>query len=233
MELRMLACICAILVLMPIATANATANTGSDISDVSREVICTKDGCQVVLRGYAVGEIDIVEVFTGNYTLAEWKCSATAKAEVYENLVEFKVKARGKFTVTYLLKSRTKQVEPEFFGAYSLNSLNGKSFLIYSKTKTTSKSDENFVKTDVKNKIIEEVLAYTQISDPVEKEIIRQDIIRLILLYSSNPDWLSYTTITIHFHYPEGWKAGDPLPQKDIDAIQKAKDLNAKYVRTL
>jgi len=38
-------------------------------------------------------------------------------------------------------------------------------------------------------------------------------------------------TITIHFHYPEGWRAGDPLPQEDIEMIQKASDLNVRYIR--
>ena len=42
---------------------------------------------------------------------------------------------------------------------------------------------------------------------------------------------ISNTVICIHFHYPLGWKIGDPLPQKDIQMIEKAKDLNAKYVR--
>ncbi|WP_456330472.1 hypothetical protein, partial [Archaeoglobus sp.] len=42
---------------------------------------------------------------------------------------------------------------------------------------------------------------------------------------------VSKTAICIHFHYPEGWHAGDPLPQKDVQMIQKAKDLNAKYIR--
>ena len=39
------------------------------------------------------------------------------------------------------------------------------------------------------------------------------------------------TAICIHFHYPSGWKAGDRLPQRDVDMILKAKDLNAKYIR--
>ncbi|KUJ92685.1 MAG: hypothetical protein XD40_2124 [Archaeoglobus fulgidus] len=42
---------------------------------------------------------------------------------------------------------------------------------------------------------------------------------------------VSKTAICIHFHYPEGWKAGDPLPKKDVQMIQKAKDLNAEYIR--
>ena len=42
---------------------------------------------------------------------------------------------------------------------------------------------------------------------------------------------ISKTAICIHFHYPSGWKAGDPLPQRDIQMIEKAKDLNAKYIR--
>ncbi len=37
--------------------------------------------------------------------------------------------------------------------------------------------------------------------------------------------------ITVHFHYPPGWVAGDPLPERDIAMIEKARDLNAKYVR--
>ncbi|WP_456328921.1 hypothetical protein, partial [Archaeoglobus sp.] len=47
----------------------------------------------------------------------------------------------------------------------------------------------------------------------------------------STKSTLSKTAICIHFHYPEGWHAGDPLPQKDVQMIQKAKDLNAKYIR--
>ena len=42
---------------------------------------------------------------------------------------------------------------------------------------------------------------------------------------------ISKTAICIHFYYPSGWKAGDPLPQKDIQMLEKAKDLNAKYIR--
>lgn len=42
---------------------------------------------------------------------------------------------------------------------------------------------------------------------------------------------ISKTAICIHFHYLSEWKAGDPLPQKDIQMIEKAKDLNARYIR--
>jgi hypothetical protein len=42
---------------------------------------------------------------------------------------------------------------------------------------------------------------------------------------------ISKTSICIHFHYPSGWKEVDPLPQKDVQMILKAKDLNAKYIR--
>jgi len=37
--------------------------------------------------------------------------------------------------------------------------------------------------------------------------------------------------ITVHFHYPPGWVAGDPLPERDVAMIEKARELNAKYVR--
>jgi parallel beta-helix repeat protein len=37
--------------------------------------------------------------------------------------------------------------------------------------------------------------------------------------------------ITIHFHYPMDWHAGDELPAGDITMIQKARDLNAYYIR--
>jgi len=37
--------------------------------------------------------------------------------------------------------------------------------------------------------------------------------------------------ITIHFHYPDDWHAGDSLPQEAITMIEKAKDLNVHYIR--
>ena len=63
-------------------------------------------------------------------------------------------------------------------------------------------------------------------SDSFVDEEVDYDWLPLVKPKKDNP-----YAITIHFHYPEGWKAGDPLPEKDITMIQTAKDLNAHYVR--
>ncbi|MBO8181263.1 MAG: right-handed parallel beta-helix repeat-containing protein [Archaeoglobus sp.] len=63
-------------------------------------------------------------------------------------------------------------------------------------------------------------------SDSFVGEEVDYDWLPLVKHKKDNP-----YTITIHFHYPRGWKAGDPLPKDNVTMIQTAKDLNAHYVR--